>query len=292
MEQSTDGTRFPLWRALALGGFAAAAFTAIALFGTPSSAHADDGADPSLLGAVTEVVDSLDRPIDAVAAVVDVVDTTVVEPVVDVVDDTVAAVPVANTVVEETVGPEPVATIVEPVVQTVEDTVDGLGDVVAAVPVPSVPVVVPTVPVPSSPAPVGPAPEQAGDTPTAPAPTSAPAPVFGPPSAPLGDLASSDAGTDRERASVHPSADAVAPSTTTLPATPGGLPALPAADDHWAVSPSGSSSSGSGAAANGPVSGEQSAEVAIPAPGVDRRAIARDDDLPASPTFPADTAPD
>ena len=78
MEQSTDGTRFPLWRALALGGFAAAAFTAIAIFGSPSSAHADDGAtDPSLLGAVTEVVGSLDRPVDAVADVVDVVDTTV-----------------------------------------------------------------------------------------------------------------------------------------------------------------------------------------------------------------------
>jgi hypothetical protein len=164
MEQSTDGTPFPLWRALALGGFAAAAFTAVALLGSPSSAHADDGADPSLLGAVTEVVESLDQPIDAVVTVVDVVDTSVVEPVVDVVDDTVAAVPVVNTVVEETVGAEPVATIVEPVVQTVEDTVSGLGDVVTAVPVPSVPVVVPTVPVPASPDPAVPAHEQAGDT--------------------------------------------------------------------------------------------------------------------------------
>jgi len=292
MEQSTDGTRFPLWRALALGGFAAAAFTAVALLGSPSSAHADDGADPSLLGAVTEVVESLDQPIDAVATVVDVVDTTVIEPVVDVVDDTVAAVPVVNTVVEETVGAEPVATIVEPVVQTVEDTVSGLGDVVTAVPVPSVPIVVPTVPVPASPDPALPAPEQAGDTAVVPPSAVVPAAVFGPPSALPGDDSTSGLGSDREIAAFQASADTIVPSATTIPAAPGGLPILPSVDDRWAVAPSGSSSSGSGAAANGPASGEQPADVVIPAPGTDRRAIARDDDLPASPTFPADTAPD
>ncbi|MBF4568478.1 hypothetical protein ITJ57_06800 [Plantibacter sp. VKM Ac-2880] len=292
MEQSTDGTRFPLWRALALSGFAAAAFTAVAILGSPSAAHADDGTDPSLLGAVTEVVESLDQPIDAVGAVVDVVDTAVVEPVVDAVDDTVAAVPVVNTVVEETVGSEPVATIVEPVVQTVEDTVSGLGDVVTAVPVPSVPIVVPTVPVPVSPDPAVPAPEQAGDTSVVPPSAIVPAPVFGPPSALPGDHSSSGLGSDHESASFKASTDAVLQSATALPATPGGLPTLPSVDDRWAVSPSGSSSSGPGAAANGPASGEPSADIVIPAPGTDRRAVARDDDLPASPTFPADTAPD
>lgn len=143
MEQSADRTAFPLWRALTLGGFAAAALTAMALFGSPASAHADDGsgtpADPSLLGAVTQVVGSLEQPLDAVANVVDTADATVLEPVVSVVDDTVASVPVVNDLVDQTLGDAPVAAIVEPVVDAVDQTLTGVGDAVAAVPVPVVP---------------------------------------------------------------------------------------------------------------------------------------------------------
>jgi len=287
MEQSTDGTRFPLWRALALGGFAAAAFTAVALFGSPSSAHADDGAtDPSLLGAVTEVVGSLEQPVNAVAEVVDVVDTTVLEPVVDVVDETVAAVPVVNDVVEETVGAAPVAAIVDPVVQTVDQTLTGVADVVAAVPVPSTPIVDPVLPA---------LPQGPGEGVSTTHPTTAVAnlltTVLGPPSDQQGDSATVSVGQDREDTSFITAVPAAVGSSS-LPAAPANLPLLPDADGRWAVTPSGSGSSGTGGAVGGPAAAEQSISVILPAPGDDRRGPARDDDLPASPTFPSDTSPD
>jgi hypothetical protein len=288
MEQSTDGTRFPLWRALALGGFAAAAFTAIALFGSPSSAHADDGAtDPSLLGAVTEVVGSLEQPVNAVAEVVDVVDTTVLEPVVDVVDETVAAVPVVNDVVEETVGTAPVAAIVDPVVQTVDQTLTGVADVVAAVPVPSTPIIDPVVPA----LPQGPA-EDVSATDSTAVGAVLPTTVLGPPSVQQGDSTIVSGGQDREDTSFTTAVPAAAAGSSSLPATPANLPLLPDADGRWAVTPSGSGSSGSSGAVGGPAAAEQSISVILPAPGDDRRGPARDEDLPASPTFPSDTSPD
>lgn len=290
MEQSTDRTRFPLWRALALGGFAAAAFTAVALFGSPSSAHADDGGsgatDPSLLGAVTEVVGSLEQPVNAVAEVVDVVDTTVLEPVVDVVDETVAAVPVVNDVVEETVGAAPVAAIVDPVVQTVDQTLTGVADVVAAVPVPSTPIIDPVVPA----LPQGPA-EDVSATDSTAVGAILPTTVLGPPSVQQGDSTIVSGGQDLEDTSFTAAVPAAAGSSS-LPATPANLPLLPDADGRWAVTPNGSGSSGSGATAGGPAAAEQSISVILPAPGDDRRGPARDDDLPASPTFPSDTSPD
>lgn len=288
MEQSTDGTRFPLWRALALGGFAAAAFTAVALFGSPSSAHADDGAtDPSLLGAVTEVVGSLERPVNAVADVVDVVDTTVLEPVVDVVDETVAAVPVVNDVVEETVGAAPVAAIVDPVVQTVDQTLTGVADVVAAVPVPSTPIIDPVVPA----LPQGPAADVSATDSTA-GGAILPTTVLGPPSVQQGDRTTVSGGQDREDTSSTAAEPAAVVGSSSLPATPANLPLLPDADGRWAVTPSGSGSSGSGGAVGGAAAAEQSISVILPAPGDDRRGPARDEDLPASPTFPSDTSPD
>lgn len=287
MEQSTDGTRFPLWRALALGGFAAAAFTAIALFGSPSSAHADDGAtDPSLLGAVTEVVGSLEQPVSAVVEVVDVVDTTVLEPVVDVVDETVAAVPVVNDVVEETVGAAPVAAIVDPVVQTVDQTLTGVADVVAAVPVPSTPIIDPVVPA----LPQGPAADVSATDSTA-VGAILPTTILGPPSVQQDDSTIVSGGQDREDTSFTTAVPAAVGSSS-LPATPADLPLLPDADGRWAVTPSGSGSSGSGGAVGGPAAAEQSSSVILPAPGDDRRGPARDEDLPASPTFPSDTSPD
>jgi hypothetical protein len=293
MEQSTDGTRFPLWRALALGGFAAAAFTAIALFGSPSSAHADDGgaaADPSLLGAVTEVVGSLDRPVDAVADVVDVVDTTVLEPVVDVVDQTVASVPVVNDVVEETVGAAPVAAVVDPVVETVDETLTGVSDVVAAVPVPSAPITDPVVPAP----PQGPSEQVPTTEPTTAGTTILPATVLGPPSVSHGaSTILSGGGQDREDATSSTAIVAVAIGSSSAPAVPADLPLLPDADDRWAVvAPGSSGSSGSGGSAGGPAASEQATSIVLPAPGDDRRGPARDDELPASPTFPSDTSPD
>lgn len=289
MEQSNDRTRFPLWRALALGGFAAAAFTAVALFGSPSSAHADDGgsgpADPSLLGAVTQVVGALEQPVEAVADVVDVVDTTVLEPVVDVVDETVAAVPVVNDVVEETIGAAPVAAIVDPVVQTVDQTLTGVADVVAAVP--STPIVEPVVPA----VPQGPAEDVSTTVPTT-ADATVLTTVLGPPSVQHSDPTTASSSRDREDTSSTAAvlADAVGSSST--PATPADLPVQPGADGRWAVTPSGSGSSGSGGAVGGPAAAEQSISVILPALGGDRRGPARDDDLPASPTFPSDTSPD
>lgn len=288
MEQPTDGTRFPLWRALALGGFAAAAFTAVAIFGSPSSAHADDGAtDPSLLGAVTEVVGSLEQPVSAVAEVVDVVDATVLEPVVDVVDETVAAVPVVNDVVEETVGTAPVAAIVDPVVQTVDQTLTGVADVVAAVPVPSAPIIDPVVPAP----PQGPA-EDVSATDSTAVGAILPTTILGPPSVQQGDSTIVSGGQDREDTSFTTAVPAAAVGSSSLPDTPANLPLLPDADGRWAVTPSGSGSSGSGGAVGGPAAAEQSISVILPAPGDDRRGPARDEDLPASPTFPSDTSPD
>ncbi|MDD9152317.1 hypothetical protein PUY80_06975 [Plantibacter flavus] len=287
MEQSTDGTRFPLWRALALGGFAAAAFTAVALFGSPSSAHADDGAtDPSLLGAVTEVVGSLEQPVNAVAEVVDVVDTAVIEPVVDVVDEAVAAVPVVNDVVEETVGAAPVAAIVDPVVQTVDQTLTGVADVVT-VPVPSTPIIDPIVPV----LPQGPAADVSATDSTA-GGAILPTTILGPPTGEQGDSTIMSGGQDREDTSSTAAEPAAVVGSSSLPATPANLPLLPDADGRWAVTPSGSGSSGSGGAVGGAAAAEQSISVILPAPGDDRRGPARDEDLPASPTFPSDTSPD
>jgi len=294
MEPSTDSTRFPLWRAFALGGFAAAALTAVALFGSPTSANADDGsgapADPGLLGAVTQVVGSLEQPIDAVAEVVDVVDTTVLEPVVSAVDDTVAAVPVVNDVVDQTLGEAPVAAIVEPVVDTVDQTLTGVGDVVGAVAVPAVPGLDPTVPVdPALPGGAVPAAEQTGAAEV----LSASAPVVGPPSivtAAGGSIHATDyaaflAGSDTTVAATA--------GSTPVPAAPSGTPLAPPSDPNWAVTPAGSSSSGSAAATGGVVAAsETSAAGFTPVLCDDRRGPSRDDDLPASPTFPSDTSPD
>ncbi|MGK9146345.1 hypothetical protein KXS11_01780 [Plantibacter flavus] len=289
MEQSADSTGFPLWRAIAIGGFAAAAFTAIALFGSPASAHADDDAatDPSLLGAVTQVVGSLEQPLDAVADVVDAVDTTVVEPVVSVVDDTVAAVPVVNDVVDQTLGEAPVAAIVEPVVDTVDQTITGAGDVLGGVAVPAVPGVDPTVPV-------------SPETPALPGP--ADGSVESPSVATSGPLVSGPATsvTDTERTDGYAAflagrvvgAPSSAASTTPPPEQPS-APQLPQNDPAWAVAPTGSGSSASGAAAGGPgVASDAGVDTVIPALRDDRRGPARDDDLPASPTFPSDTSPD
>lgn len=291
MEQSPDRTAFPLWRALTLGGFAAAALTAVALFGSPASAHADDGsgapADPGLLGAVTQVVGSLEQPLDAVADVVDTVDTTVLEPVASVVDDTVASVPVVNDVVEQTLGDAPVAAIVEPVVDVVDQTLTGVGDAVAAVPVPAVPGIDPSVPIePSTPVTVTPSGEQ-----VAPAQV-----VVGPPSAPASTGGAATASTFADGYSLFLAGTAgttpEAAGSAAPPASPAGVPQAPLSGPGFAVTPAGSSSAGAaGPGASGAASDVTAADF-LPVLCDDRRGPSRDDDLPSSPTFPSDTSPD
>lgn len=290
MEQSVDRTAFPLWRALTLGGFAAAALTAIALFGSPASAHADDGsgapADPSLLGAVTQVVDSLEQPLDAVADVVDTVDTTVLEPVVSVVDDTVASVPVVNDVVEQTLGDAPVAAIVEPVVDVVDQTVTSVGDAVGGVTIPVVPGLDPSVPIEPS-TPVAPTPSGQQATPVQ--------AVVGPPSVTAAS-GSPDAASFADGYSVFLTVTAAttpdAADSAAPPVSPAGAPQAPLSGPGLAVTPSGSSSAGAVGPGASAAASDATGSDFHPALCDDRRGPSRDDDLPSSPTFPSDTSPD
>lgn len=290
MEQSADSTGFSLWRAFALGGFAAAAATAIALFGGPSAANADDGsgapADPGLLGAVTEVVAALEQPIEAVVDVVDVVDTTVIEPVVSAVDETVVSVPVVDVVVEQTLGDAPVSAIVEPVVEVVDQTLSGVGETVGAVvpTVPTVPGIDPALPIePVAPADSTLSGESSGGAPVAP---------FGPPTASGAsiDAAVASDGYEGFLAGTTPAVADMAGSAS-VPASPAQLPERLWNDPSWAVTPAGSSSSGSAAGAPAFASDTATMNV-LPMLFDDRRGPSSDDALPSSPTFPSDTSPD
>lgn len=290
MEQSTDSTGLSFWRALALGGFAAAALTAVALFGSPTAATADDGsgapADPSLLGAVTEVVGSLEQPIDAVADVVDTVDATVVEPVVSAVDETVASVPVVNDVVEQTLGEAPVSAIVEPAVDVVDQTLSGVGDAVGAVvpAIPTVPGIDPTLPI----TPVAPA----DSTPSGESSGGAPVVLVGPPTASTTSMVETTDGDGYESflAGASPAVTGTTGSAS-VPASPAPLPNGLWNDSTWVLTPAGSSSSGSAGAAPA-FAGDTANTTILPVLFDDRRGPSRDDDLPASPTFPSDTSPD
>lgn len=290
MEQSADSTGFPLWRAFALGGFAAAAVTAIALFGGPSAANADDGsgapADPGLLGAVTEVVGSLEQPVEAVIDVVDVVDTAVIEPVVSAVDETVASVPVVDDVVEQTLGEAPVSAIVEPVVDVVDQTLSGVGETVGAVvpPAPTVPGLDPVLPTdPVAPADSTPSGESSGGAPVA---------LFGPQTESSGsiDAAAASDGYEGFLAGTTSAVADVAGSVS-APASPAQVPERLWSDPSWAVTPAGSSSSGSAAGAPALASDTANTDL-LPMLFDDRRGPSSDEALPSSPTFPSDTSPD
>lgn len=304
MDESVDRSHFTVWRALALTGFAAAALTAIAIFSSPSSASADETAPApdsngsSLLGAVTNVVGSLEQPLDAVSSVVDAVSTNVVEPVTQTVDSVVADVPVVNTVVDQTLGSTPVTDLTQNVTNAVSDTVTGVGDVVGAVGdagapvVPQPPVVDPgagggpgagTVTTPTQPS-IGPllgAAAAAADVAASPSQTASP-----------GSLSAFDAayqafltGSDPGAATATGSAPAPAPAAP-VPAGPG------APVDQVAVIPGSAGAGSSGGAASGiPVADATNDFDGIILSST-LRALASDDTLPSSPTFDSDTSPD
>lgn len=301
MDES-ERTHFPVWRALALAGFAASALTAIALFSAPSSASADeatpgpDAGGSSLIGAVTGVVGSLQQPIDAVGSAVDSVSSDVVAPVAQTVDAVLAQVPVVSDVVDQTVGTTPVADLTGSVTGVASGAVATLGDVVGGVGSIGAPIV-PQPPVVQPGEPGG----SAGSVP----PTPSVQPSIGPPlgAEPSGAAIESDtlAATGRSAFDVSYQAFLAGLGTGSAGSVPGSAPAparpapMPGAPGdpvgHVAVVPGSQAASGGGF-----TGGTQTAETTHDFDGIilssTRRGLASDDALPSSPTFDSDTSPD